>query len=534
VTRALAATLFAALILVPAAGTQGIREGGTFRVSVNAGGGAPFTIDPALAFGPLATGLLRPSCGTLMAYPNKPLPAGLRLAPELAEKEPVTAKDLKTYTFTIRKDARFSTGAPVTARDLAHSLERILDPSMESIYAVDFRDIVGAREMLAGKAKNLRGVVARGRTLTLKLTRPLADLPARTTEVCAVPANLPADPEGARAPLPSAAPYYVSEYVASERLLLERNRFYRGSRPRHVDRIEVDLAADNGTITDLVASGKVQYAPGGPWMAGHERELVRRYGVNRSQFFVLPALETHMFMLNTSRPLFRNNVGLRRAVNFAVNRTDLVATEIGPIVESPTDQLLPPTLPGFRDAHIYPLARPNLRRARALAKGNTRGGKAVLYTCTEVFCVAPAQILQQNLKKIGLDVRINKFPLPVLFQKLATPGEPFDIARVWLVSAAYNDPAAFISIFDGRSIGEPGSRNFSYFDSPAYNRLIDRASRFSGNSRYRAYADLDVKLARDAAPAIPYANFNELTFVSANAGCIVLNPALDLTAVCLK
>ena len=51
-----------------------------------------------------------------------------------------------------------------------------------------------------------------------------------------MPPNLPADPEGAKAPLPSAAPYYVAEYVPGERLVLERNRFYKGERPHHVTR----------------------------------------------------------------------------------------------------------------------------------------------------------------------------------------------------------------------------------------------------------------------------------------------------------
>jgi len=37
-----------------------------------------------------------------------------------------------------------------------------------------------------------------------------------------------------------------------------------------------------------------------------------------------------------------------------------------------------------------------------------------------------------------------------------------------------------------------------------------------------------------SAPAIPYANTNAMTFVSARTGCVVLKPNLDLTAVCLK
>jgi ABC-type transport system substrate-binding protein len=416
-----------------------------------------------------------------------------------------------------------------------HALERILDPSMQSVYAADFEDIAGARQMLSGKSTSLSGATAKGRTLTLRLTRPVPDLPARTTELCAVPGNLPADPEGANAPLPSAAPYYVSEYVSGERLLLERNRFYRGERPHHVDRIDIDLAADPATLIDQIASGKVDYAPPGPWMGGHEGELERRYGVNKSQLFVLRTLETHMFVLNTSRPLFRDNTDLRRALNFAVDRQALVATELNRFVLSPTDHYLPPTMPGATKTRIYP-AHPELERARALARGHTRSGRAVLYTCTETFCTGPAQILKRNLKRIGLDLVIKTFPLPVQFQKMATPNEPFDVARVWF-SASYGDPGSLLSVFDGREIpapNKPAGANFSHFDSPAYNRLLAAASKLSDGARYRAYGDLDVRLARDAAPAIAYANFNEFTFVAPSVGCVVVNPSLDLTAVCLK
>ena len=66
------------------------------------------------------------------------------------------------------------------------------------------------------------------------------------------------------------------------------------------------------------------------------------------------------------------------------------------------------------------------------------------------------------------------------------------------------------------------------------NRLLERASRLTGPARYRAYGDFDVQLARDAAPAIGVVNANIWAFVSARTGCVVMNPSLDLTAVCLK
>ena len=63
----------------------------------------------------------------------------------------------KTYTFTIRKGFRFSTGAPVTARSFAHTINRLLSPKMKSVSARDFDDIVGAQKVIDGKAEKASG-----------------------------------------------------------------------------------------------------------------------------------------------------------------------------------------------------------------------------------------------------------------------------------------------------------------------------------------------------------------------------------------
>ena len=245
--------------------------------------------------------------------------------------------------------------------------------------------------------------------------------------------SLPADPEGARAPLQSAAPYYVKEYVPGERLLLERNRFYKGPRPHHVDRFVADLTANDNTIIDAIASGKLDWG----WSAGTLREraaeLKQRYGANKSQgqFYVQPANGIRMFVLNTSRPLFRKNPKLRQAINFAVDRRELTR-EIGALAGTPTDQYLSPSQPGYTDERMYPLKEPDLSRASALAKGRTRSGKAVLYTSNIPPNVAQAQVLQQNLKAIGIAVEIVTFPGTLLFEKLQTDRQAFDIGSRWL------------------------------------------------------------------------------------------------------
>ena len=231
-------------------------------------------------------------------------PRGLVLQTELAEADPNVSRDRRTYAFTVRKDARFSNGKPVAAQAFKHALERILNPAMDADTSSDFTAIVGAQEMLDGKATTLDGAAAKGRTLTLRLTKPVPDFLVKIAGLCAVPPDLPVNPEGAGAPLPSAAPYYAAEFVPGERLVLERNRFYSGNRVHHVDRFVFSLSADPTLAVDDIESGKFDCCVDRATdIAARAAELARRYGVNKpgGQFFVKPGAGLRMFALNTSR-----------------------------------------------------------------------------------------------------------------------------------------------------------------------------------------------------------------------------------------
>jgi peptide/nickel transport system substrate-binding protein len=249
---------------------------------------------------------------------------------------------------------------------------------------------------------------------------------------------------------------------------------------------------------------------------------------------VVPGFAVRFVVLNTSQRLFKDNTPLRQAVNFALDRPALLEARGGAITGSLTDQYLPPSMPGFVDAHIYPLHHPNLTKAKALAKGHTRNGKAVLYIKDSPMDIAQAQIIQRDLKPIGLTVEVKKFPGPALFQKFFTPGTPYDMSLLGL-GPDYSDPYAILNVlFDGRMIGTPYSFDIGYFDSPKYNALLSAASKLTGSARYAAYGKLDIDLARNEAPMVAYESESALSFVSKRVGCIVLNPFLDLDAVCLK
>lgn len=513
------------------------QEGGIFRISLNAFSGIDY-MDPALSSTPPGWALLDTTCARLMAYPDKPPPEGFRLQPEVAADFPAVSRDGTTYTFRLRSGFRFNDGTPLRASAFARAINRILAPEMNSPGLQYARDIVGAGRVLAGKAAAAAGVVARGNTLVVRLTRPAPDFPHRTasTFFCAVPPSLPIDAEGVGA-FPAAGPYYVAEYRRGERVVLRRNPFYGGRRPHHVAGFDVDLrAASPQEVLRRVERGEADW---GHTLAGIYFDpalaLVEKYGLNRSQLFLRPGLTLRMLAFNSSRPLFRNNPRLRRAVNFALNRRALVSTG-GSLVSRPSDQYLPSIMPGFKDADVYPLERPDLQRARALADGNLRGGKAVLYVNSSPLPMAIGQLVRQQLTEIGVEVEVRGIPIhsasAAYFKKLATPGEPWDIAfGLW--SPSYIDPYAYINLlFDRRFVG---GTNFARFNSSPYDQEMRRAARLpQGSLRNSAYAALDVRLARDPAPLAAVDFLNEATLVSKRVGCVVLRPVLDLTAVCLE
>ena len=408
-------------------------------------------------------------------------------------------------------------------------------PGVDSPGWLYTRAIVGAEDFRAGKATQASGVTARGNTLIVRFARPVGEFDAWTTMpfFCAVPPTLPPDREGVRA-FPGAGPYYVKEYRPNRRIVIRRNRYYGGSRAHHVDGFDVDLSADSPEqMLDRIETGKADWGytlPAVYLEAG--RRLLGKYGLNHSRFWITPGLTVSMFVLNSSRPLFRDNPRLRQAVNLALNRHEFLTRGVG----VPTLQYLPSSLPGFRDLRLAP-PEGDLARAKTLASGSLRDGKAILYVPTFRQKQGAAQLFAEWLTEIGLDVELRDIAdyvtTSAYLGRLGNPDEPWDLAQV-LWTPDFVDASAFINrLLDDQAAG---GTDLAGFDEAGYTELMRRAAQLQGAARQRAYSDLELALARDAAPILPIAVMNEATLVSARVDpkCMLLRPGLVLTTVCLN
>ena len=511
-------------------------SGGTLVVSVP----SDITLfDPAVADAIDDSSIEYAICSTLLNYPDEPGPAGLRLVPDAARAAPIVSDGGRSYTFVIRPGLRFSppSNELVTAETFKHTIERSLSPRKSMGLAgsgpgqQELTDVVGAAAYMAGKAQHIAGISARGDRLTIRVTHPAPDLPARlaTSPFCAVPSNMPLRPVSG--PFPSAGPYYIEAAIPGRSLVLLRNPNYHGDRPRRPQRIEVVIGPPHPI--EAVEASRLDYAIDAVH-ADRSAGLERRYGAGspaarhgEQQYFVVRNSEVDMIRLNTSRPLFAS-ARMRRAVNYAVDRRALAANGGTFYAHARVAQMyLPPGVPGFRDEHIYPL-RPDVAAARRLAGPGRH--TALLYCYLGGGGLRAAQIIAGNLAAIGIDVQVECFPGNQFWARMLTPGAPWDLA----VDGWGGDPGNPGDYLDGYASG--GLFNALHLHDPRVESLLASAARKSGLARAFAYARVDHALVRDAAPAIAFANESTHDFFSARIGCQLYWPAagLDLGALCIR
>jgi peptide/nickel transport system substrate-binding protein len=327
--------------------------------------------------------------------------------------------------------------------------------------------------------------------------------------------------------------------VPDHSLVLRRNPNYHGPRPSRLAELRYRIGVPPERAVAAIEAGRADYMvlhpPGEPGASARtHRRLERLYGpsseaarAGRQQLFTHPAPNLYFFVFNTRRGPFASE-RMRRAVNFAIDRRALAEHTGGGEIGRPTDQHIPPGLPGFEDAAIYPLGGPDLNAARRLAGSAPR--RAVLYTCDLPGCSSNGQILKSNLRAIGIELEVREFPIPELFGRLEKPGEPFDITYAnWFFD--YADPFSYLNL----QFGDDGF-NLGGFRDAGWHERMDSVARLSGEKRLRAYAELDRELAAEAAPAAPFASGSSTYFLSARMGCQVLHPiyGLDLAALCIR
>ena len=413
-----------------------------------------------------------------------------------------------TYTFTLRKDARWSNGDPVTAHDFVYAWQRAVDPATASPYGwyLELTEMVNAKEILAGKkAPSELGVRAvDNHTLEVKLNTPLPYFPAMTTYATLFPAHKATiEAHGADWTAPG---NMVSNgaYVLGEVVLNEYHT--RAMNPMYWDAGNVIIEKVTGLVINDINQALTRYRAGEldhlePLPPGQYPALKKELP---DQAASVPRLCSYYYAFNhtdSGNPALRD-VRVRKALGMAIDR-DVIVSQVLKGGQWPAYNFTHLKTAGFAMPEIaYGKLSQAERDAEATRLMDEAGAKdltlKLIYNTSESHKQIATVIGQMWKQKLGVRTELANFEWKTYLD--IRGNQEFDVARsAWC--GDYNEASTFLDLLTTTH----GSNDGKY-SNPKVDELM-RASK-TANDPGAIYVEVEQILAEDMAivPIYHYAN----------------------------
>jgi YVTN family beta-propeller protein len=512
-------------------------RGGTLTVAVVGPPGVysaklPEALDPA--YGYASWELLTLTNGGLVGYGRSGGANAYKVVPDLALTLPTVTDGGRTYSFELRPGIRYSTGGLVGPADVRRGIERALLTSGDGIPTSYLSGIDGAAGCITTpkRCDLSRGIVtdSTANTITFHLAAPDPDFIYKLALPIAdaVPAGTPLQ---ARLPLPATGPYQIASIDTKRAVIrLVRNPHFRlwsaAAQPDGFpDQIVEKYGYTGESAIQAVEHGTADItAEDAALPAAVVSALRTRYS---SRVYGAPILDTVAVWLNTRLPPF-NDVRVRRAVNYAVDRNHLIDLASGPDRARVGCQLLPPNINGYRRYCPYTLHPnpagtyngPDLAKARRLVTASgTKGQSITVWFYSIPIGVRNGEYIVSVLRSLGYKARLKTIP--------HTAGSTFNRHRqagVGGATADYPSPNNFFAAYFSCRSYQPNlpnvNANFAAFCNPHIDAQIVRAGALQSSDPHAAsqlWSTIDREIT-DQAPWVAIRNDLAPSFVSRRTG----------------
>jgi peptide/nickel transport system substrate-binding protein len=386
-------------------------------------------------------------------------------------------------TYTIRPDAMWGDGVPVTTDDVKFTYEFGRNKESAVANAEMYREILGVD-------------VKDDKTFTLHWDRlgyeyaAINDfilLPAHLERAAfAVPAQYRVRTLYATEPTNPGlynGPYRVSEFAAGSHIVLEANEHWAGPAPAF-KRITIRAIENTAALEANLLSGTIDMVAGEVGLPLDEAlAFDKRHG---GEFTILykPGLTFEHVDCNLDNPVLADR-RVREALLVGLDRETLTKTLFA-AKQAVADSFVDPLDVGYTaDVPKYPFdaarAKQRLEDAgwHAQPDGSRKNadGKTLSFELTTTAGNRSRelveQVLQSQWKQIGVDIRIHNEPARVLFGE-TLPHRRFDLAMYAWISAPENTPR---SIFRSDEVPTEANgyagQNLADYQSPEMDRIID-------------------------------------------------------------
>ncbi|MBZ2405737.1 peptide ABC transporter substrate-binding protein [Liquorilactobacillus hordei] len=417
-----------------------------------------------------------------------------KIEKELATKI-TTSKDGLTYTFTLRKNAKWSNGATLTAKDFVYGWRRTINPKTTSEYAYLYSGIKNADAIMNGQ-KNYKelGIKAIGK---YKVQVALEHRISYFKLLMAMPVFYPQNQQ--------AVEKYKSKYGTSAAKTISNGPFvlkgWKGTNTswklvknsKYWDKKAVHLATINFNVVKSPATGLNLFQTG----KLDQTQLLGSQVANKkkSKDYVLNKSATSIYLqFNFKNPTDSdlkaafNNANIRKALSLSLDRTQLTKNVLSdgslPAKGFVTAELAknPKTGQDFaKQAYVKQGVSYNSVQAKKLwTKGLKQLGitklKVSLLSDDDDASKQTAEFIQSKWESLlpGLSVDVQSIPKTVRISR-SSKGN-FDIViSGW--GADFSDPITFLNLYQAGNSGDAGG-----YDSETYNKLIDTINNNPSNN----------------------------------------------------
>jgi peptide/nickel transport system substrate-binding protein len=498
-------------------------NGGTLRAAMVSN---PDHLDTALAYTTETWQILSSTNDGLVTFQRTSGGGGDKIVPDLATAMPKISKSGHTYTFHVRTGVKFSppVSRAVQPSDIKFSIERLFRVNSPGVGY--YNEIVGAARYEKTKKGGISGIVAndakhtivfhlatRDGTFLEYLAMPFADV---------VPTGTPnKDISTDSAWRIATGPYMIKQYVPQQSITIVRNPNFHQWTPNipngHLNAIDVTLGVSPDEAVNQIADGQLDYyfeavAP------DRLAEIRARYPRQVHTFSRAALL---YFTLNTLKAPM-NNFKVRQALNYAVNRVDLVKIFGGQ--GTPTENLVPTTFGAAYKKHTF--YSYNLAKAKQLVKQSGTKGMAVqVWSSSTDPQPQAAQYMASVLDSLGYKATVKTMSEGVYYDTVSNEAtDPQVSYNEW--DEDFPEGEDYIdSQFNGRYIVKVGNNDNSNLNVPALNRQMNAARMMPlGPARDAAWARLDAEIMKTQAPEVPFMDRNFPKFYSTRLQGIVFNP----------
>ena len=414
----------------------------------------------------------------------------IKVVGDLAESWDISADGL-TITFHLRRNVKWHDGEPFSAHDCLFTYRKMVDPNVATPYSQDFLRVKDAR-------------VLDDHTFRVRYAEPFA--PALISWGMGImPKHLLENEDlnttdFARHPV-GTGPYKLKEWITGQRIVLEAFDDYFEGRP-YIDQYITRIIPDTATMfLELKAQG-IDYMGLNP--VQYTRQTETPFFEENFRRFRYPSFGYTYMGYNLKDPKFSDQ-RVRQALTYAIDREGIIKGVLLGLGQVCTGPFPPESWAYNPNVKKYPYNPEKAKAIMAEAGWEDHDGDGILDKDGVRFAFTLltnqgneqrakcAQIIQQNLKEIGIDVKINILEWQAFLHNFVDQRKFEVIILGWALS---RDPDLFDIWHSSKTA--PQEFNFISYENPEVDRLImDGVRIFDEEERKEIYQRIHEILAEE-------------------------------------